>query len=510
MNTHQLFQELEPLNTQIEQVRKQRERLQNELSGIQTDLEAFSEDQQRFDALREVCRSLDRLEELRAGELFWKGIPEDEGSAEHLAQVRSRIDTFESKIRKFTDKQAGLLADMEKHDIELDFLYEEIQDAYDREERRQEEFAIEREFIPEHEPSGIMPWTKEVESERRFRRILLSALLACLLFGIITPIIKVPVPDPKTAVVEIPKRLAMLVKKKAVEIPPVPPKPQQKQAEKETVEEKPVKKETEKSEPVKKEDVEKAKKAPEKPDRPPQKKPQPTQVAKAGGSPGDPSLRKKVERVGVLKFKNSLKDLMAETTVTKVGTEARVSKQSKRVAGQARAQRSLVSIQSASGSSGGIANASISHNIGNGSGGGLGGGIGRGGGGNGDGSGTGFVVAESAIADLEETARPLSDGPGPGRTDEEIQIVFDRYKATLYRIYNRELRKDPTLKGKILLRLCIETNGSVSLCKVESTDLGSPTLVAKIVDRIEKINFGAKTDVPSITILYPIDFLPAG
>ena len=36
-----------------------------------------------------------------------------------------------------------------------------------------------------------------------------------------------------------------------------------------------------------------------------------------------------------------------------------------------------------------------------------------------------------------------------GRTDEEIQIVFDRYKAALYRLYNRELRKDPTLRGQI-------------------------------------------------------------
>ena len=117
---------------------------------------------------------------------------------------------------------------------------------------------------------------------------------------------------------------------------------------------------------------------------------------------------------------------------------------------------------------------------------------------------------QASIADLEETGRPLSDGPGPGRTDEEIQIVFDRYKATLYRIYNRELRKDPTLRGKILLRISIETNGSISLCKVESTDLASPELVAKIVARIKRFNFGAKEGVPVVTILYPIGFLPAG
>ena len=82
--------------------------------------------------------------------------------------------------------------------------------------------------------------------------------------------------------------------------------------------------------------------------------------------------------------------------------------------------------------------------------------------------------------------------------------------ATLYRIYNTELRKDPTLRGKLLLRIIIEADGAVSLCKVESTDLGSPELVAKIVARVERFNFGPKEGVPKITILYPIDFLPAG
>ena len=117
---------------------------------------------------------------------------------------------------------------------------------------------------------------------------------------------------------------------------------------------------------------------------------------------------------------------------------------------------------------------------------------------------------ESTIADIEESGRPLSDGPGPGRTDEEIQIVFDRYKAALYRIYNRELRNDPTLRGKILLRINIETDGAVSLCNVESTDLASAGLVSKIVERVKRFNFGPKDGVPTITILYPIDFLPAG
>jgi len=41
--------------------------------------------------------------------------------------------------------------------------------------------------------------------------------------------------------------------------------------------------------------------------------------------------------------------------------------------------------------------------------------------------------------------------------------VFDRYKASFYRLYNRELRNNPALKGQMVLRLTIEPDGSVSM-----------------------------------------------
>ena len=96
-----------------------------------------------------------------------------------------------------------------------------------------------------------------------------------------------------------------------------------------------------------------------------------------------------------------------------------------------------------------------------------------------------------------------------GRTDEEIQIVFDKHKAALYRLYNRALRKNPTLKGQIVLRLTIEPDGSVSMCEVKASDMKAPELARKVVGRVETFDFGAKEGVSAITIVYPIDFLPA-
>jgi outer membrane murein-binding lipoprotein Lpp len=492
--TSLLEQELAPLNAQIEKVRQKRAALEEQLGAATAEFEKYSAARQRFDALQVVCDALDNLSELKAGELFWKGIPGGEDAAVHLERIRGRVTRFEEKTHGIVEKQADLQAQIDRQNDELAYLFEEVQAAYEREERRREEFVIEREISPVPYRAMVMPWTKEAESERRFRRAILLALLLCLFFGSIIPMISVPVPDYSVAVVEIPERLAKLVKQEPPK-PVPPPKP----APQETPEE-----------PQKLKDEAKPKTEPKQPepDKAPSEKapaPEPARVADSGGGEAA-AARKKAERVGVLAFKKAFADLMDETPVAKLGAEARLSKDSPVVAGQAVAQRSLVAMQAQGGSSGGIAYASISRNIGYGNGSGSGGsGIGRGGGGD----GLGFSRVESSIAGATESGRPLSDGPGPGRTDEEIQIVFDRYKAALYRIYNRELRKDPTLRGKVLLRISIETDGAVSLCEVESTDLESPELVAMIVERIKRFNFGPKEGVPTMTILYPIDFLPA-
>src|SRR5204863_2520681 len=147
-----------------------------------------------------------------------------------------------------------------------------------------------------------------------------------------------------------------------------------------------------------------------------------------------------------------------------------------------------------------------------GGGGGRGGGGGGGAGGSGSGGARGGIPigrATSAIASIGGGDRPKAHGgPGPSRTDEEIQIVFDRYKAAFYRLYNRELRNNPALKGQMVLRLTIEPDGSVSMCVLQSTDMDAPDLATQVVGRVRTINFGAK-EVPAVTIVYPIDFLPA-
>jgi hypothetical protein len=398
---------------------------------------------------------------LGAGELFWDGVPYLKDKPGYVKLLRERVADFEEEIRGTQEKADSLKSQVELCLDELEDLNEEVRQAYGREERRQEEFVIEREISPIPYRPMIMPWSGDGESESRFRRAVLLALLLCFVFGSLVPMVNLPVRD-RSQVVEIPERLAMLVKKDPPKPEPVPV-PQRPEQEREP-------------EPD-----------PEKPqERPKEEQPKPTPAEKQ-------TARKKAESTGVLAFKDTFADLMDDIPVAKLGAQARLSNEA--AAGQAQPQRSLVAMQ-AQGSSGGISHAAVSRNIGSGNTQRLG--------------GVDFARVESSVAGIGPEARPLSDGPGPARTDEEIQIVFDRYKATLYRIYNTELRRDPTLRGKMLLRITIEPGGEVSACSVESTDLASPELVAQIVERVRRFNFGPKEDVPKITILYPIDFLPAG
>jgi hypothetical protein len=483
-----LAEELEQLNVQVEQARQKYDLLESELRAVEAELQSFSADRQRFDALRDACNALDKLKELKSDELFWGGIPESRDIAGYMEPARSRLATFDGEISGVLEQQASLHQQINQCLDELDFLEDEFRNAYGREERRQEEYVIEREISSVPYRELIMPWTRETESEKRFRRYLSMALLLCFFLSTSFALINLPVLKTPPLVAP-PERLVYLLKEE-------PPKP--------------AKVRTRGPKPVR-EEPDQAKKAPKpRPDAVEPEIPPEQTVEEGGGS----AAREKAETAGVLKFKAAFKDLMKETAVARLGTDARLSIEDPRVKGQAVAQRSLVALQG--GSSGGIGNFGVSRNVGYGKGGrGGGGGIGYGSGsgsgiGSGDGSGVGFVRVKSSIADLEESSRPTSDGLGAGRTDEEIQIVFDRYKASLYRIYNQELRKDPTLRGKILMRISIEPNGAVSLCKMESTDLASPELVDKILERIKRFNFGPKEDVQRVTILYPIDFLPAG
>src|SRR6266851_2502129 len=145
--------------------------------------------------------------------------------------------------------------------------------------------------------------------------------------------------------------------------------------------------------------------------------------------------KSKVGNAGILALKDKIASLAQDTVVAPLGADARHIAADD--VGRSSARSLLTS--NTPGSSGGINVASLSRSVGGGGGGGGGGngsggvgGRGTGAGGSGGGfGGVGVRRAVSSIAPITGADRPKArGGPGPARTDEEIQIVFDRYKAS--------------------------------------------------------------------------------
>ncbi len=105
-------------------------------------------------------------------------------------------------------------------------------------------------------------------------------------------------------------------------------------------------------------------------------------------------------------------------------------------------------------------------------------------------------------------ARRSGSSGKASRSREEIELVFDKNKGAIFALYNRALRMDPTLEGKLVLRLTIAPNGEVTFCEIVSSELGDDELERKLVQRIKLFRFEAK-DVEPITTTKPIDFFPA-
>jgi len=426
---------------------------QEEQKALDKELQQLLQDRQRYSLLSEISDHLDQLQKEGGAQLFW-GDGFDQAKATQLTQrARDHVINYDSRVAELQELNGDKQDYIQSLSARVNILNEKSLELEEYADEAMHQFVIEREMEELPFRPMVMPWSDHEEDKQRIRRVLAASLFVALLLGLLIPLWDIQLPD-RVEPVKIPERMAQLIVKKKPPPPPPPPK---------------LEKKLDESTKAKKE----KKKAPE-------PAPKKAQVA-----------RKKAETAGLLAFKNNFSELIDTGPEKKLGAQARISTKGKTAK---QTSRSLVTAQATSGSSG-ISTASLSRDVG-----GAGKGI----------KGVGFERVESAIgSDFFGDERPLSGGPGPSRTDEEIQIVFDRYKAALYRIYNRELRSNPILQGKMVLRLTIEPDGSVSACKLDSSDMDSPALGSKIVARVLKFNFGPKEEVPPVTILYPIDFLPA-
>jgi periplasmic protein TonB len=353
----------------------------------------------------------------------------------------------------------------------------------------------------------VLPWTYLPQDEARYRRILRWVLAVVVLLCLAMLFIPPPVVD-RTQPQELPPRLAKLLIENAK--PPPPP---------------PV--------PVVKNDVAKDAKPEPSTNKPEPAKPTPPKAAtvpearqpQPNKPPGEiDRARSKAAGVGLLAAKDVLAEIRGAPLAVQlnqnikqgpgVGAGVGVGVGAGTEAGLP--DRAMIT-SNAAGGSGGINTAAYSRNTGGGglagrattlvegvAGGGGGGGLGGGGvrGGKGDGSGTGAGGGNPG-GTLQKAG-----GGKASRSIEDVRLVFERNKGAIYAIYNRALREDPSLQGKVVFALTISPAGNVTDCRVVSSELKLQDLEAKLLARIRGFDFGAK-DVNQMAVNFPVDFLPS-
>ena len=443
------------LRAQLERAREKLDARVRDLRALDRELEELSAEGKPYRLLGEVCARLQELNALGASALFWG---EGGGDRERVARLaQGRADAFEKRFAELEERRQAVLEEILQQQEGAELLEEDVLELERQEEERKLEWEIEREIGGVPQSVAVMPWTRAGEDDARFRKSLATALLVSVAFALAVRFVDLPLPEPWHAS-EAPERWTRLIQ-------PVRPPPRAVQPEL-----------------AKPKETRVAKLTP--------RKPQPSQPTMEAPEREAPA--------GLLAFREKLSRVAALEPDARLGLNARLSSDGDAASGQP--VRNMLTTR-APGSSG-VNLGAISRGVG--------------------GGGTGEGMRGVAVASVKSSIAGQGGGgagsasvgagrgnPALGRTDEEIQIVFDRHKAALYRLYNRELRTDPTLQGQIVLRMRIEPDGSVSLCALQSTDMDAPQLAAQVVERVRGFDFGAKQGIAAVTILYPIDFLPA-
>ena len=372
--------------------------------------------------------------------------------------------------------------------------------------------------------SKVLPWAGSTDDDVRFRRIAERVLIALAIFFVAMPWLPVRQPDRSQPVVLSAPMAKLLLAQEDKKPPPPPPpvkaklEPLPKQVDVQVASKKP--------DPV----VKPAAKRREAPAKVALNKEAPVpeaRVPQPNKPPGEiDAARRKAAGIGLLAMSNDLQELHGAPMAVQlapvkqgpgVGTGVGVGVGAGNEAGVP--VRAMITSNATNGS-GGINTAAYSKNTGGGGlagrsstmvegviGGGGGGGAG-GGGARGRGDGTGSGIGGAGGGGNGAGGSVSKGGGKASRALEDVRLVFERNKGSIYAIYNRALRDEPALQGKVVLKLTISPAGSVVDCRIVSSELKMPEVEAKLLARIKTFDFGAK-DVNEMAINYPLDFLPS-
>lgn len=312
-----------------------------------------------------------------------------------------------------------------------------------------------------------LPWSSSIEDDQRFTKILVVSFVVLLVLSILVTLSKVP-EITRAEKEKLPPQLARVVLEKK-ELPP--PKPIE-----------PPKVEERKPEP----------KVEEKKPEPVVKPPEPVKKPVAPPKAALEKAREQAANTGVMQFKDDLAEMREMMQTSAVETAATTVTNSTGEAAQL--DRAMIT-SGAKTASGGINTAALSRDTG----------------------GTALSgrettkvksgLVEAGKKSTQATAGNSNGAGGAARSEEEIRKIMEQHKGAIYSIYNRALRQNAALEGKMVVKIVIDPSGKIVEATLVSSELGDSDLEGKILQRIRLISFPA-SNVARTTINQTFDFLP--
>jgi protein TonB len=312
-----------------------------------------------------------------------------------------------------------------------------------------------------------LPWVDSNE-DRNFRRLLITLLIIFFIAGLVLDSLTLPEVTQKK-LVDVSPRLARLILEKQ-KIKPPPPK-------------------IEKPKPEEKKKVEKPKEKKKVKEKP---KPKPKEVKKEAPKKKAKVAREVAQQSGLIALSDELADLRESFDLDNTIELPQQTTGKKAI--EIASASDLLSSQ-AKKSSGGITTNTLTRKIKT--------------------SELATRKTTTVTSNIKSKSAGKVSGTSTGksgrtaaRSAEEVERVFQKNKGAIFSIYNRALRKNPSLEGKLVVELTIAPNGTVINVKIISSELGDKKLERKLALKIKKFKF-ADAKVSQITVSYPIDFLPS-
>ncbi|HXW10921.1 MAG TPA: hypothetical protein VD737_09905, partial [Steroidobacteraceae bacterium] len=170
-------QDSRALVAELEQARERIEALARDLQAVDGELGALATERAQHRLLDEACRSLGELEALNGSQLFWGDAAASRAGAERVRHVRQHVEAFGQRIGVIEGRRQDLIARIEHEQCRAFLLEDDVFEAQEEEERKRQEWIVEREIGAAANRALIMPWAKGGEDDRRYRKSLISSLL---------------------------------------------------------------------------------------------------------------------------------------------------------------------------------------------------------------------------------------------------------------------------------------------------------------------------------------------